>query len=207
MKKLIQRKVTRYDGIIILIIIVFTTFTLLFVQKGEWWNIIQFLGYTLFLMNFFAAEALFYLLKSKKKIFLLIGIGFILLTLPTNIEQVSFAGERHISFNNEELNALTFLKKKPNGVVLTLPVQETSYVSAFSEKQEYIADKNPLNLLGIDYEKRMNEVRDLHNPIFNIDKIKYIYYRKNNGEIESFIAPKEYRQIFENKEIIIFSKK
>jgi len=116
MKKLIQRKVTRYDGIIILIIIVFTTFTLLFVQKGEWWNIIQFLGYTLFLMNFFAAEALFYLLKSKKKIFLLIGIGFILLTLPTNIEQVSFAGERHISFNNEELNALTFLKKNQMGL-------------------------------------------------------------------------------------------
>ncbi|MFA5136115.1 MAG: hypothetical protein WC489_01845 [Patescibacteria group bacterium] len=206
-RNLYKRKMTELDIALIITIFISTLITLLFIQRREWWNIIQFMGYALFLMNFFAAEALFYLLKSKNRLSIVAGVVFVLLTLPSNIEQINFARERHVSFTNHELTALEFLKKQPQGTVLALPYQETSYVSAFGEKQQFIADKTQLYLLGIDYEKRLNGVKDIGKLTFDRNHVSYIYYKKNNTIDSSLNLPKGYVSIFQNQEVTIYFRR
>ena len=201
----IFKKKFEKDEIVLISTILFSsilTFTL--VQKGTWWNVVQFYGYTLFLMNYFASKFLYKLFVSKRTIFIFFGILIILLTLPTNIEQIKFAFERKITISNIELDALEKLKYLPTGVVLSLPVQDTAYVTAFSGKQQYIADEGQLTSIGLDARARINAVKNTN--IYDIvPKISYIYINK-----EQFMSPygiKGFYTIFENSKILIKARK
>lgn len=199
-----KKKLSRIDLALLVTVAVATLTTLLFVQKREWWNIIQFMGYALFFMNFFAGDALFFLAKSRKPLLIALAAVAVLLTLPSNIEQLTYAGERFVSINQEELDALSFLKRQGPGTVLALPVQETSYVGAFSRKQEYIADKTQLYLLGVRYEKRMEEANRKSGPVFDRRQVEYLYVKKDSKRTAADFPG--YARVFQNNEVTIYRK-
>jgi hypothetical protein len=202
----VRGKIDRSDGSMICAVFVSSAMTLFFVQEREWWNIIQFFGYTLFFMNFFAGEALYRLLKLRRVLPLAFGVLVILMTLPTNIEQVMYAAERNVNITDYELASYEYLRKQPDGVVLALPLQETSAVTAFSGKQQYMADINPLNLLGIPYKERMNGLKDPARIVFDEKEVTYVYYLKKGNEDKKFVIPKRYVKVFENRDAAIFRK-
>jgi len=201
----ILRKKINKDEIVLLLGIVFSTLlTLTLVQKGTWWNVIQFYGYTLFLMNYFAAKFLCEILNSKKLAALIIGVVILLLTLPTNIEQIGLAFERQISFSQSELNALSMLKSMPDGIVLSLPFQSTAYVSAFTQKVQYVADETQLIIVGVDSKKRIDEIK-FKPPENLVPKVKYIYIKK--PDFKDKISLNGFKTIYENPEVVIKMRK
>jgi len=205
--KLIRRKLTGHELSLLGGILFSALATLLFVQKGDWWNVIQFFGYSLFLLNVFAGSALANLFVSKKMAPMMLGILLIFLTLPTNIEQLSFAREKYVSFTDSEVAALTILKEKPYGTVLQLPVSEYAYIPAFSNKPLYFGDKGVLNILGVDYKPRGEEVKKPTEIDFEKKDIRYIYINKSKFDFSGDIfLGKGFKKLFENTDISLFQK-
>ncbi|MFZ2206155.1 MAG: hypothetical protein WAV29_01695, partial [Microgenomates group bacterium] len=204
LKKVFEKKISKDEIVLFTTIILSTFFIFTFVQKGMWWNVIQFYGYTLFLMNYFAAKFLYEVLSSKKIAALIIGFIIILLTLPTNIEQIGFAFERQISFSQSELNALSKLKSMPDGIVLSLPFQSTAYVSAFTQKVQYVADKEALIIVGVDSKKRIDEIK-FKSPENLVPKVNYIYIKKL--DFKDRISLNGFKTIYENPEVVIKMRK
>jgi len=179
---------------------------LLFVQKGTAWNTIQFFYYFLFFFNFYLAFSLSSFMKFKK-----IGIFLVLLVLlliiPGNIGSLRnyFGWPPPAAVFKEEKEALDFLKKEKQGVVLTFPYnkyqkdfyketplpvyvyESTAYVSAFSLKQSFLADEVNLNISGYDWQGRRDEVvkffesedKDWARGFLLNNQIAYIYLIKD----------------------------
>lgn len=203
----VKRKITRMDVFLFLGFFFSTCATLLFVQKREWWNIIQFLGYGLFFLNFFAAKTISEVIIRLNKAIAVVFITIIVLfTLPTNIEQITYAIEKYVSFSQNELHALAFLQKQPTGIVLALPYQETAYVSVFSKKQQYLADKSVLYLIGVPYEKRYAEVKDINKLSFDQTKVDYIYLKKDKDKVPVSLTFSGFDQIYSNNDVVIYKK-
>lgn len=199
------RKTIRKDELVLFLTVIFSScLTLLLVQKGDWWNVIQFFGYTLLLMNYFAGMFLYTLFRTKKPLLIGLGIVIILLTLPTNIEQIRFAFEKQVSISEAKLEVLTKLHELPDGTVLTLPPQDTSYVSAFSGKPLYVADKGVLNIIGINARERMVEVNNI-NPTALPPMVRYVYIDKKEMSypIPLFVG---FRKMAETSESILFMR-
>lgn len=202
---------------------------LLFTQKGAGFNIVQFFYYFIFIFNFFAAVVLAKFLE-KFKTFGWIFVGIIIfLSLPTTWDTLHhYIPKRPPAFiSQKEIEALEFLKKQPDGVVLSFfdknlsqkfeapkPIfayESTAYVGAFSGKSEYIADTVNLEILGVDYKGRLQAQKDIFSmrepevlkKILSTGKIKYIYTPKLSG----FNPDQEkmgVKKIFENDEVTIF---
>jgi len=153
--------------------------SLLFVQKGTSWNTIQFFYYFLFFANFYAALTLSEIVKLKRGIKYLFLFLVIILTIPTTFstmkQYLGFPPPAAISF--EELEALEFLQKRPEKVVLTFPYlpflksekrmtapipvyayETTAYVSAFSQKQTFLEDEMNLEISGYKFGERRREI-------------------------------------------------
>lgn len=197
---IVKKKMDKDDAVLLLGIIFSTLLTLTLVQKGTWWNVIQFYGYTLFLMNYFVAMFLYKLFSTKRIFPILIGICIILFTLPTNVEQIRFAFERHATITNGELSALEKLKSLPAGIVLALPTQDTAYISAFSGKSEYVSDEGVLTIIGIDGKERVTSVRKI-TPSSLKPKVDFIYIKKK--DYDGILKITGFRTVFENAEVII----
>ena len=102
----------------------------------------------------------------------------LLLIIPGNIGSLRnyFGWPPPAAVFKEEKEALDFLKKEKQGVVLTFPYdkyqkdhykktplpvyiyESTAYVSAFSLKQSFLADEVNLNISGYDWRERRDEV-------------------------------------------------
>lgn len=171
---------------------------LIFVQKGNPWNIVQFFYYFMFFAGLYAASAL-------RKFAVPLIILFIIITPISSI-----ATFRSWLYPNPpaylprgEYQALTFLSKEPAGTVLKHPFDgslrgnykdpymlsvyaDNSYVSAFSSHPVYIEDAEQQIILDTDFRPRLTNAdrffveKDLSwSKKFLIDnKIKYIYLPK-----------------------------
>lgn len=194
----------------------------LLVQKGEWWNVIQFFFYATFILTIFLsmfAEELW----NNKSLILKMFVGFlIILAIPTTIDVVKqysdFSGGSYIS--KQELGALDFLKKQPNGIVLTplydpslksleghdklYRAEDSAYVSAFTGKQTYFASAHPLRLMGISVAEREMAIRNNSCQILN--RINYIYqvHLEDLKQNFSSCSNKIVKPIFSNDEVTIF---
>lgn len=215
---IIRRKFTRFDIYLYLIILFSTLITILFIQRGSWWNTIQFFYYGIFLANIFGAFLAYDLFKSKKLLSIFIGIILLIAAVPNNYEIVKGLTElkgAHISDN--ELSALNHLKKKPDGVVFSAfhiidqksksSFSDTSYVSAFTGKQEFINNATQLELMSIDYKNRYEKVKSLDCSFLN--NIDYIYYDKNYSNMFFVNCVKElrsFKETFSNERIRIFER-
>jgi hypothetical protein len=176
---------------------------MLFVQKGTPWNTIQFFYYSLTFSAILAGVAL---KNLKNKVAILIIIA---LTIPTTIitlRDVYIPGRPPARISNDELSALEFLSRQPDGIVLTYPFDRdaanaqvnnpprplylydsTAYVAAYSNHQVFLEDEVNLNITNFDWKRRRNEIFDEFLTTLNenkarsflkINNIKYIYWVK-----------------------------
>lgn len=172
----------------------------LLVQRGEWWNTVQFLYYALALTSIYAAETLARLLSGK--IWGKLAAALIILaTLPNAYDTLrifaSFPPHAYIS--DKEMTAMQELGKQTAGVTLALPVApiastdevyprplytlyDTAYVAAFSGSQTYLNDIVQLKLTGIDYSARLESVKAYDCRI--LEQVNYLYVAGPQGQIE-----------------------
>ncbi len=145
----VKGKLDRFDISIFVTIIFATLLTLLLVQKAQWWNTIQFFLYVIFLSTIYLTKLVYALLKNKKIISYILVSFIILLSIPTSYDLIRLfmvtPGATYVS--KEEMKALDFLSRQPEGAVLTPLYNEkwkdftksndiytyadTAYVSAF----------------------------------------------------------------------------
>ena len=172
--------------------------TLLFVQKGNPWNVIQFFYYFLYFAGLYTANAL-----KKFPVFLTVAV---ILITPLS----SIATFRSWLYPNPpaylpigEYQALNFLKKQPFGAVLKHPYNpairsnykdpyllsvyaDNSYVSAYSEKPVFIEDAEQQIVLDTNYQGRLEAAnrffveKDLSwsNKFLKDNNIRYVYLPK-----------------------------
>ncbi len=170
---MIKKKLSALEVSMLLAIGASIMLPILFVQKGEWWNTIQFIYYGFFLSSFFAAKSLSLINKNS----ITIAVVVLILTIPNTIDVIkTFTSGPASYISNTEREALKFLSKQTAGVVWTVPYEasvkngfkapyplyaydDTAYVAAFGKKQVYFADTHVLRITGVDYLKREEEVR------------------------------------------------
>lgn len=218
-----KNKLIKTDTPLMLTIVSGIVLTTLFIQRGIWWNTVQFFYYGLFLSNIFIARFVYTLMK-KNRAGIFAAILIILLTLPISFDFIRefsrFPAPAYLP--KQEIEALEFLKKQPDGVVLSsvydknisykwenpkplFAYTDTSYVSAFSQKNVYIADTNQLELLTIDFHDRLQETK-----VWNCDLIKKIDYIYKVHAIEQktdFHGCVDHLQIiFKNEQVTIYHR-
>lgn len=218
----LRKKLNQFDLIVGLTIIFSILLTIFFVQKGEWWNTIQFLYYGIFLSNIFVALFLNDILKKRKLLNYILVFCIITLTIPIDFDLIkvfsSLSGPAYLP--KQELQALDFLKNQPYGTVLTSPFDPTltkhlkqpiplfasndnSYIAAFSGKPLYVADEMQLRLTGTDFTKRLNETHIWECSY--LDKINYIYDVKSTRQPKNFEqCQNKIRLIFNNSQVNIY---
>ncbi len=211
---LFKKQAAVYHSLLFVGIIVAIACSSLLVQRGMWWNTIQFFYYSLFFASLLAAEAVYKILINRRLFAkIVIVVLLIILTIPSSLATIKeFSADVGISYiANEELRALAFLKQQPDGVVLTYPYKysiakwqpitkmarfsDNAYVAAFSGKQTFINDTHVLEILGIDYQTRADLVDNFFNRAFSAqqarkfiisNKIKYLYLTKSHPVYQRF---------------------
>ena len=211
---------------------------LLFIQKGNNWNSIQFFYYLLYFTALASAVTIVYVIRKMN----LIGnnyfrittfslVAAILLITPISSAATfksSFEGQPPSGIGFAELEALEWLQKQPDGVVVTYPYDEnlrkkfqapyplfayetTSYVSAFSGKTTFLEDEIQQEIFQNDYKKRLVSAQDFFRgkdaewsrKFLNDSNIKYIYLPKI---FNSFLDKEKLRldHIYNNREVDIY---
>ena len=220
--QILRKKLDRFNLNILLTSIFAFTLTAVLVQKGEWWNVIQFFFYSIFLSNIFLAQLSEKLFMSRSILLKFCVFLIILLGIPTTVDVIKqysvFPGSSYIS--KHELNALSFLKDQPSGVVLTpiydpslklnkglndlFRAEDSAYVSAFTGKQSYFANPHPLRLMGIDVNPRSLLIKSGDCKIMS--EIDYVYELHTDSKIKQFIGCKNVivKNIFANDLVNIF---
>jgi hypothetical protein len=173
--------------------LVTTLFGTFFVQKGEWWNTIQFFYFTTITASIFAGLGMYVFFQKLcryrgmvRAALMTLGIILISTTFLPNLDTITtFAiPSRATYIPDQELRALKRLREEPFGVVLApgqiirderlLPQKRSSaYISAYSGHIEYVADSSQYGLLMIDSKKRHDRVRQRDCTVFN--DINYFY--------------------------------
>ncbi len=223
LKLIIKREFTTFHFLITITIIFAMFLNMFFVQKGQWWNTVQFSYYAFFLANIFTASALYELIKKFKRGGIIVAFFIMLLSIPSSIDIfktfVQFPAHSYIP--KEELQALEFLKTLPQGVVFNpLPnkqisslitqvpiplshMNDNAYIAAFSGKQQYIADEVQLQLTGVDYEERMKKSLDWNCEVLN--EVDYLYELTSRPLAHLEGCQGHIEQIFQNKTVTIYT--
>jgi hypothetical protein len=200
---------------------------MLFLQKGTPWNTIQFFYYSLFFSGILAGISM---TKIDNK-FLIYAI--ILLTIPTTIltlKDVYIPPRPPAMLGINEINALSFLARQPDGIVLTRPFDEfasrmaennpprplylytsTAYVSAFSKHQTFFEDEINLDITGYNWQQRKEQVINWYQEkdfgiarqFFVNNNIGYIYWIKS-GQPPLDLSKLRLANIYENDLITIY---
>ena len=201
-KKILRmKKITNIEIFVFTIIISGILLPMVFIQKGNTWNSIQFFYYSLFFMSIVAGIAMGEFLERKinsaimnKSLYLLIILVFTVPTLVSTMRHY-LPSRPPAMISKSELHALQFLNLQPEGVVLTIPYDEvvaekitsppkplyayvfTAYVSALSGKTTYLEDEVNLDITGYDWEARKKEIlSNLYNlEYLRLRNIKYFY--------------------------------
>lgn len=196
------------------------TLTILFIQHGIWWNVIQFSYYAIFFANIFASLLVFQLFKSKKLFLVIFGLIILILTIPPNLDIVSGSLSKNYTYiSSEELDALKYLKGLPNGVVfesfhyaskgkLDDFLADTSFIPAFTGKISYVNDIAQMKLTLLDFENRYERVKKIDCKIF--DQVNYVYIKKiytKNILTRCIYKNDNFERVFKNREVSIYLNK
>jgi len=193
-----------------------------FLQEGTPWNTIQFFYYSLMFMGIVAGIVFSKIAKPA------LVIALLFLTLPTTVGTLmnSYIPSRPpAKLSKLELEALTFLAKEEDGIVLAFPFEKvqkeapidlyqyetTAYVSAYGKKNVFLEDEINLNITGYNWPERREEIEGFYETLDHAkarsflreNDIVYVYWvrpqRAALGEAQLGL-----RRIFENEEVDIF---
>lgn len=207
---------------------------LVFIQKVNPWNTIQFMYYSLFLLGPITAK---YILNITSRFspfravrYFFIVIFFVLATITsvgTLKDYFGFYTSSRISFT--EIQALNRLREEPFGIVLSPVINasagkifapkplysyvSTAYISASSGKSEFLSDTINLDITGFDYKERMREVQRFYNTE---DKKWATKFLKDNNITYVYETPLQkirlnpedikLKKVFDSGEISIYTK-
>jgi len=227
------RKIDWLEVLFTSVIVAGVVLPMFFLQEGTPWNTIQFVYYSLFASGILAGIVLGDITEKLGgyKAWAL-GVVIVLLTIPTTIGTLEhYLPTRPPSMvPSGELEALEFLSRQPDGVVLTFPFdrekaraaeanpprplylyESTAYVSALSGKSVYLEDEVNLDITGYPWRERKEEVevflQSLDHSLVRLfpreNNITYVYWLKGQRAIlgEGQIGM---RRIFENSMVEIF---
>lgn len=216
-----KKKISQFEALMLLTVIFSMFLCMFFVQKGIWWNTVQFSYYAFFLSNLFVAEMLYVFIKKNRVFGILVLLIVFVFTIPNSIDVVrSFSQQPgHTYLADDEIKALSFLKKQQNGVVYSpLPTAnnqaitkqtplyalgDNAYITAFSGKQSYIADEVQLELISVNYKKREAQSRDWN--CLTVNRVDYLYEIKNNPMSNKLDKCKDkIVQIYKNDAVTIY---
>lgn len=200
---------------------------LLFIQKGNPWNTIQFIYYPLFFSGILAGIFLGEVVE-RKRFEWLVAFVVIVLTLPTTVGTLRhyLPARPPAAIPQVELAALEFLKNQPQGIVLTYPFdpalrknweppqplwvyETTSYVSAFSEKSVFLEDEMNLEITGYDWRPRREMAVDFFvngdRQFLGKNSIEYVYL-VNGQKLPLAAEELGFGKVFENSEVRIYKR-
>lgn len=206
---LIRRKISIsvFDLTVIWMALVSIVIPLLFIQSGKVFEMIQMTWYFLFLTSIVSSIGLYQIAKKVKFSKILIII-FLLLTLPSAYDKLSFyllsKGE---TIPREYIQAAGFLKKQGNynSTVLELP-SSTTYIGinttkedvnswfggstpkllALSDKRGYVNNEF-INFLGVDYASRLKLIVSMFRHENSSDFLQYYSVISDNLKNVSYI--------------------
>ena len=230
-----KRKINPIELVLFSALTISLVLPLLFIQKGNPWNTIQFFYYFQFLMAVFTGVTIGNVFgKTGKLKKVAVGIILIILTLPTTIITLKndYLPSRPPSrISIEELEGLNFLKNQPAGSVLSYPFnsdwrykfsepkplyayETTAYISALSAHQTFLEDEMNLEITGFDWQARRKDSQlffltadQLWGRTFlQENEIRYIYLVKGQ-KMNLGLNDIEAEKIFENGEVVIFRVK
>ena len=216
-----QKKVKRIDIYLLLGSIFATSLTIMLIQKGDWWNTVQFSYYGIFLANFLAARLVYDLFSSRKIIGVAVAVIILIATIPSNALVVAtFTDPNTAYIPGAEMRALNHLKALPNGVVFSsfdqkkdviypfLSYEQTGYVAVFTGKQVYLGHTGPLTIIGVDYKPRLERIKKHDCTVFS--EVDYIYFVKlySSEVIEKckLIEEKKFRVSYEDETAVVYRK-
>jgi hypothetical protein len=130
----------------------------------------------------------------------------------------------------EEMEALNFLAKEPDGIILTFPFDlveaknaesnpprplyryvSTAYVAAYSKKNVYLEDEMNLDIMQYDWQTRRAEIENFYQSL-DENRVRN-FLLKNNIDYIYWLKPQRARlgegqlgliRIFENKKVDIY---
>lgn len=199
----------------------------LYLQSGTPWNTIQFFYYSLFFSSILAGIAAG---RIKNIIFLVALVLFTIPTTYTTLKDVYIPKRPPAVLPIEELDALNFLAKMPQGVILHEPFNEamsrdaennpprplflyapTSYISAFSGKTSFLADEINLDIMNYSWKERRDAIVnwfddedwDFKNKYLRENNIKYIYWIKR-GQSPLDLKKTGVKNIYENSKVMLY---
>src|SRR3990167_7509076 len=212
LKQIILRKITRFEIVLTITIISTTAASVLFIQKGDWYNPIQFAVVAAFLMNIFVAKFLFEIYQKSRLFFWILFIPVFLLTFPANLINANYLQNkaRYVIPENE-MAVLQHLESLPDGAVLAPIIEnDMAYVSAFSGKPSYANFLNVLENTGIDFEKREYESEHLDEIVVDTLPIKYVYLSSQDEKFNilytKFTMSKNYKLLRKNEGAVLFER-
>lgn len=207
-KQIFLKKITRFEISLVIAIFMEILLSILFIQKGDWFNPIQFAVVSAFIMNYFAARFL-YELFSKKILFYIVAFCVILITLPAHFVNLGYLkNDARYVVSNEEMKALSFLKQQPDGVVFQPIIDpDMAYVSAFSGKQTYVNFVNVLENNGINYSKRIQETEHMETIQIDTLDVRYLYipytYEFANKLVTKCKDSSKFKIIYNKQQVVI----
>jgi len=149
---------------------------LFFTQKGNTWNSIQFLYYSLFLSNILLTAFIISSLNQKLTKILLTIIIITSLLANIGTYKTYLGNPSPTAVYPAEIEALNYLSQQTKGVVLTYPYnpyfkksfsqtplplyayETTAYVGAYTRFPLFLADEMNLQISGYDYQPRLNQI-------------------------------------------------
>ncbi len=207
-----KRTLSRLEIALICTLTLSLFLTLGFIQKGEWYNPIQFGAYGAFILSIFSAKFFYYVWESKNILARAIIILLIVITLPATLIQFNYLNHPARSvITKGEINAFNFLKKQPTGVVF-LPIfdRDGTYVSAFGGQQTYINGMGMVRNSGLPWEKRLNQVENMSTIKVDALPVQYVYvpstFKDKTTLLQKLSDSRRYKKIFENSDAVIFLK-
>jgi len=207
-KMLILKKLNAAELAITFSILISIAISVLFIQKGDWFNPIQFAVPAAYLMSISTAQLLYGLIKKNPKIGYSILTVFILLTLPANLVNASYwRNSDRLVISTHEMAALSYLEKQPYGIVFA-PIDEfdMAYVSAFTGKPTYLNFVNTLENAGVNFEKRLTHSQQFDPEM--MPAVEYVYIPLNAPNHAKMIiyCEQTLETIYENEEVRICKK-
>ncbi len=158
---------------------------ILFIQAGNPWNTIQFLYYGLYVAAAMGGVVFLSITSRLPKFISVLATSLFIIITPVNsLVTASYYLNYlpHARVDKNEVEALAFLSKQANGVVLTYPYDDklkkkiaepwplfiydsTAYVSALSKKAVFVQDEAQNQILLTDYKKRIVASKDFFRDV------------------------------------------
>jgi hypothetical protein len=208
----LKNKLSSLDLSILFSFFVLVFLSTFFVQRGDWFNPIQFLVPISYLLSLYTAIFFYRLYKKNKLLFTFCFLITFVFTFVPNLVNLYYPfSKARFVIDKNEIEALNFLKRQPLGIVFSpLDKNDTSYVAAFSYKPTYINFITMNETLGINFKKRLKKANDIENFDPNTIEAKYFYLPKSNtltSKIINKFTKDKYKKLFENNGVIILVKK